>query len=238
MSPLTWLPISLTIKCTMSESLHERCLRLCGSSAQSCFINDASQLTCLSDMLINKAYGLSSLMEMIKAENTSESVSELIDESVGITDEIINWVKYLQVTRDLKQTIQCTLEGEHANKRKELRYPFPPALSKQITFKAMCEEKMQEVELVNFSRSGLQFLCGFPVKEGSEVDAELKAVTPDKTLKLSAKVKYVMEQDGIYVVGTEIAKVSNTSDFDFFRGVMEFINATVTGMEQDDQKPD
>jgi hypothetical protein len=216
----------------MSESLHERCLRLCGKNARNCFMNDPGQLTCLSDMLINKAYGLSSLLEMIKAENNSGTTRELIDESVGITEEIINWVKYLQVTRDLKQTIHCALDSAHSNKRKELRYPFPESLRKQITFRAMCEQKMQEVKLVNFSKSGLQFVCNYPLKEGSEVEAEMTAVTPDKTLRLKAVVKYVMEQEESYVVGTAIDEVSNSSDFDFFRGVMEFITATVTNMEQ------
>jgi hypothetical protein len=222
----------------MSESLHERCLRLCGKDAQSCFMNNAGQLTCLSDMLINKAYGLSSIMEMIQSEDNSESTRELIDESIGITEEIINWVKYLQVTRDLKQTIHCALDSSQSNKRKELRFPFPESLRKQITFRAMCEEQMQEVQLVNFSKSGLQFVCSNPVKEGSGVEAELTAVTPNKTLKLNATVKYVMEQDESFVVGTSIEDVSNRSDFNFFRGVMEFITATVTNREQTEEQDD
>jgi len=219
----------------MSESLHERCLRLCGTNSQSCFINDPGQLTCLSDMLINKAYGLSSLLEMIKADGGSGSASELIDESVLITEEIINWVKYLQVTRDLRQTIHCALDGGQATKRKELRYPFPKSLRKQIVFKTTCDREQEEVQLVNFSKSGLQFLCGTPMEEGSRFEAELTAVTPNKTLTLHATVKYVMEQDGTYVVGSAIEKVSNNSDFNFFRGVMEFITATLSHMEQGGQ---
>lgn len=219
----------------MSESLHERCLRLCGKNAQSCFINDTGQLTCLSDMLINKAYGLSSLLEMIKAEGGSETTGELIDESVLITEEIINWVKYLQVTRDLKQTIHCTLDVDQSSKRRELRYPFPESLRKQIVFKTLCGDEMKEVDLVNFSRSGLQFVCAHPVAEGDSVEAEMTAVTPQKTLTLHATVKYVNEQDEGFVVGSAIEDVSNNHDFNFFRGVMEFITATVSHFEQGKQ---
>jgi len=221
----------------MNESLHERCLRLCGKTSQSCFINDTAQLTCLSDMLINKAYGLSSLLELIKAEGLPESSVEMVDESVGITQEIINWVKYLQVTRDLSHTIRCAMDGKHPVKRSEMRFPFPDALDKQIILKARCDSESHNVRLVNFSKSGLQFVCNGMLETGRSFDAELVAVLPDKTLGFKAVVKYIMEHDSTFIVGAAIEEVSNNTDFDFFRGVLEFISATIAKVEKDENKP-
>ena len=210
----------------MGESLHDRCQRLCGDNVQGCFVNDASQLTCLSDMLINKAYGLAALLEMIKDEDLPGSAAELIDESVGITDEIINWIKYLQVTRDLKRTIHTALESQDSN-RSEPRYPFPPMLGEVIVLRVGCEEELREARLVNFSRHGLQFACEHKVPVGRPFVGELKAGQVDKHLTFKAVVKYFNEGLEHNVVGAAIEEVSNQSDLNFFRSVLEFIAATV-----------
>lgn len=221
----------------MSESLHERCMRLCGKDARSCFINDIGQLACLSDMLINKAYSLSSLLEMIKEDGLPESTSKLIDDSLGITAELVNWVKYLQVTRNLRHTINCSLENADPEHRREIRYPFPEYLNKRIILRAMCDREMQEVNLLNFSPGGLQFVCNHPLKPGRSFEAKLRAVQLDKTLGFRAVVKYVMEQGENFIVGAAIEEASNSLDFNFFMGVMEFISATISGIEQDGDQP-
>lgn len=222
----------------MSESLHERCMRICGKDARSCFINDPGQLACISDMLINKAYSLSSTLEAIKAEGLQESTSKLIDDSLGITAELLNWVKYLQVTRDLQNTIHSTFETADPDNRREMRYPFPEYLNKLITLRARCDREMQEVNLLNFSSGGFQFLCNSPLDTGRSFEAELRAIQPDKTLSFGAEVKYVLEQGENFIVGAAIDEVSSSSDLNFFRGVMEFISATISRIELGDDQPD
>lgn len=218
----------------MSETLHDRCMRICGKHGLECFNESPKMLTCLSDMLINKAYGLSAVLDMLKAEEIPDSAKELLDESIDITTELINWVKYLQLTRDLRgATVSAFETAEHDNQRAENRFPFPDILKKHILLRVGCIEELEDVELVNFSRHGMQFMCNGNSAPDKIMKAELQAVHIDKTLMMDVEVKYTKDN----LVGASIANHSSQVDLDFFDSIMGFLSETLVKLEGSNNNP-
>lgn len=212
----------------IEESFHQRCQRLCGSRTDRCFVNNAGQLTCISDMLINKAYGLGALLELVKSEDIPPAAREMLDESIVITEELLNWVKYLQITRDLKNTAISSLPAPEDEKRKLTRFPFPEEFSSSIKlFLDSGESEMSECKLLNFSKKGLQLATDVQLRSGDIIKAQLVAVIVGRTVDLKAEVKYAIEKKGTYVAGVEIREVSAQTDFDFFYNVLEYIKESI-----------
>lgn len=72
----------------------ERCQQICGDGSDLCFNNE--QVDCISDMIINKVYALSAIIDRAREDNQCEQIAEFLDMASENVDELINWVKYLQ----------------------------------------------------------------------------------------------------------------------------------------------
>lgn len=209
----------------MSETIHARCDRLCGDANHECFVNNSSQLTCLADMLVNKVYGLSSVLEILKAEELPDSAREFLDESLDITDELINWVKYLQMTHDIKSMAVSLQSGAEGNRRKEDRFQFPEVLHKHIKLMTGQGDDLKESTLIDFSKSGLQLVTIEPLEPDTVFDAQISAPRVGKFMQFKARVKHTSEHLGAITVGASLEEANSPNDLHFFHSIMEFISS-------------
>ena len=90
----------------MSKFLKDRCTMICGEEERDCITANNKQVRCVADMVVNQAYGILSVVDMIKTEKDQQVVGEYLDEVKTISNELINWAKYLQVTHDIQKTVQ------------------------------------------------------------------------------------------------------------------------------------
>jgi hypothetical protein len=206
----------------MPEGLPERCRRLCGAEEPACFAANSGQLSCLSDMIVNNAYGISSILEMTKAETRPDVMADNLREALLITKELINWVKYLQMTRDLRQMVR--LSFDRADERRETRYPLPEVFREFIVLEVITHAGTIAAVLSNFSMSGIQFQFPRPVEADTDLECHLRTKhMVGKEVRFTATSKYCKAHDDAFLVGAQIGDVSDASDFDFFRNVFDFI---------------
>ncbi len=202
----------------MSESLYARCQRICGTDDKSCFIHNAKQVSCLADMHVNKMYGLSAVLEMIKADGVSESSEELLDESFQITDDLINWVKYLQISSDVNKG----LATDDPERRDSIRYYGLSSLA-SITLNTDFGHGMQPTDMVNFSQKGLQIVTKLSVKVGDTFKGEMHSEQHAKSVTFTATVKYFAKHDYETIIGASIDEIDHSGNFNFFRSIMNLL---------------
>lgn len=208
-------------------------MRICGKDNSECFITDPRQVTCLADMLINKVYGLAAVLDMLRAEGLSQMGEELLDESQGITTDIINWVKYLQASRDIiGNATEAGVEGE--DRRNHIRFYGMNSIG-NITLKVSVDDRPEgkpgldtpfEATIVNFSSKGIQFVTETPMAVGDSLSAELSSEQIGKSVSFKAVVRYIAEHEDSLIAGASIETVGNQSDFNLFRSLMGFIAQT------------
>lgn len=76
--------------------ISERCQRLCEQD-KDCFANNRKQITCISDMVINKMWPVKELIEFAKAENQCELLVEPLSMASDSINELIAWIKFLHL---------------------------------------------------------------------------------------------------------------------------------------------
>ncbi len=96
----------------------DRCARICGNNG-SCFSQNVKQLRCISDLLINKLWGIRDITEEVIKENRCESLSELLDMVQKNTNELIDWAQLLQIEHQIHVTID-KWHKENGNKHASL----------------------------------------------------------------------------------------------------------------------
>lgn len=80
----------------MPERIKERCRRICGNQSESCFRYDKTTLFCISDMIINKAFGIEAVLDAIRQSPHSAEIDEMLALTAKDVGELINWAKFLQ----------------------------------------------------------------------------------------------------------------------------------------------
>lgn len=88
-----------SLKPTMPERIKERCKRICGEDDKNCFRHDRTRLFCISDMVINKAFGIEAMLEAIRQSPHSPEIDEMLSMTSRDLGELINWAKFLQGDR-------------------------------------------------------------------------------------------------------------------------------------------
>jgi hypothetical protein len=208
----------------MAEIMKDRCRRLCGEFAGNCFTSNNRQVTCLSDMVVNHTYGILSILDMLRAEKDREVVDEYLDEARTISNELINWVKYLQVTQDIRNLINRMNEVEN-DQRSEIRYPFPDQFRELISLGVDGPGDTYNAAIINFSHSGIRFRYKGPPPGQERLRCSLSSDPRiGKEVSLVCEVRYFAEYEGEMVIGASITEVSDSAEFDFFKNVLEFMN--------------
>ncbi|MCX7794065.1 MAG: PilZ domain-containing protein [Thermodesulfovibrionales bacterium] len=198
----------------------DRCLRICGGF-DSCFIQTKKHIECLSDILINKAFGTSEILEQILKECNEPRMVSLLQEALRSTYEIMNWVKYLQIASDLKFTSEISKVSSN-EKRRHLRYPVPEVIRRYINLTIDAEGKMIEGIITNISQQGLQFIIKEPLKPGKIYSLKISTIrTASKELILKIKVVYCKRNGVNFISGAFVAEMPDELSFNFFKNVLD-----------------
>ncbi len=200
----------------------ERCTRICGS-LDDCFINNKKQIECISDILINKAFGTSTILEQLIKGCQDEGLSLMLREALRGPYEIINWIKYLQIARDLKFSPE-PLRYSPDERRREMRYPLPEAIQKYIDLTIDVEGRMLGGTITNLSQQGLQFMTTEPLRPGMIYDLKLSSTrSTGKDLFLKIKTVYCNRNEDKFISGAFIVEMPDELSFNFFKNVLDLL---------------
>ncbi len=207
----------------MENLLVERCKRICGSATSECIIDNRKQMACITDMVINKTFGIALTLNHALGKDDVNDVKRFVRMALDNSHELANWVNYLQMAKDLREIF--FIERESNEKRREIRYPLPDDYRKYITITTEINGSMLTMELINFSKRGFQALSPALLKEGTvHTFTLITEHSMKKHLTLNATIRYCgAEKDNGYLIGAEIEKVSDSPDFNFFNNVFGFI---------------
>lgn len=216
--------------------MKERCRRICGTEDPRCFIGNLKQVECISDMVLNKVSGIMAVIELTLAEEDRQRISENLVRALSSIEELVNWVKFLQISHDLR-AMSSLIHPEGQVKggksaRKEMRFPLPEAYHKYIAMEIDISGTFVQVSLVNFSRRGIQFLSGEPVPVDSRKDCRLCArhgVRKEVTFRLH--VRHAKRHQDAYIIGGLTEEISDNTAFDFFESIYELIRNALPGTE-------
>lgn len=207
----------------MEGRISDRCRRICGNLGENCFISNGNQIECISDMVVNKAYSVILCLESAQTVELPLEAAEDINRAKLLAGDLINWVKYLQLTRDLKKLIATSHKTED-ERRAETRFPMPEVCRQYIVMEIEQGGFLEPVDLMNFSASGVQFMSSAPLELHSQVHSVLSTRHPiSKQVAMKLKVVYSRKQAEQYVIGAQITELSDRKIFDFFSSVYEFI---------------
>lgn len=84
----------------MPERIMERCRRICGNQGVNCFRHDRTMLFCISDMIINKAFGIEAVLDAIRESPHSTEIDEMLALTAKDVGELISWAKFLQCEKE------------------------------------------------------------------------------------------------------------------------------------------
>ncbi|MCL4476778.1 MAG: PilZ domain-containing protein [Nitrospirae bacterium] len=204
--------------------MHERCRRICGDDKERCFIGNKKQIDCIADMVINKVFGISSIIEISMGESAPEKIRENLSHAVRTMDELILWVKFLQIAHDLRELSSLSYESGVHEKRRELRFPLPGIHQKYILMKVKIADSFVPVVIKNFSPHGIQFTCPEPLVPDTVRDCILLSTHGiKKEVSFKVKVRYCTKQGPAFVVGVQTEDISDKVSFNFFKSVHDFI---------------
>jgi hypothetical protein len=207
----------------MGDKIVDRCKVICGGISESCFMDNTRHLDCIADMVINKTSGISLLLNRALREDPDEA-SENIRNAITILKELSNWVKYLQVTRNLKQLNALHSNAGISDCRKVARYPLPEMYEKYISMKVTLPGRSIPVSIIDFCQRGSQFRSAEPIEPGSIITCTLSTqFNIKKEVHCSMTVKYCSPRDGAYLIGAHVTDVDDSSEFNFFNNIYDFI---------------
>lgn len=208
----------------MGGRLNERCERICGSDFEHCFIANRRQIECIADMVINKVFGISALIETALEEDQPGVLHEKLDRAMRNSRELINWVKFLQVAHDLRTLRTIGAAPETREQRREARYPVPEEAGRYLGLKVDKGDTLRRVRLTNFSRTGMQFRSPEPLEQGVLYRCVLSTEhTIRQEVVLAVSVKYCTAEGEEFLVGVSIEEVSDRPSLDFFQNMIDFI---------------
>ena len=201
----------------------ERCHRICGG-LDGCFINNKKQIECLSDILINKAFGTAEILEQVLKESNDTKLTASIREALRGPYEIINWIKYIQVAHDIK--FSPILKGtDFKEKRKEIRYPLPEVFQQYINLYIEYDKLMLNGQITNISQQGLQFITSVYIEPGTICNLKItSSKMVNRNLFLKVKIAYCIKKDKNYISGASIIELPDGSSFNFFKYVIDLLH--------------
>ena len=175
-------------------------------------------------MVINKVFGITSILELAKMESKEDAMNEYLNKALNQTQELVNWIKFLQIAHDLKTFISLPGETQAYERRREMRFPLPEIYQKYIILKINISGIFVPVILANFSQHGLQFICSQPLEADSVKDCVLvTSQTIGRQVYFKARVRHCAKQNEEYIVGAQIEEISDSASFDFFTSVHDYI---------------
>lgn len=207
----------------MGDKIVDRCKVICGGVSESCVIDNTRHLDCIADMVINKTSGISLLLGKALKESPNEAAQD-IHNAMTISNELSNWVKYLQITRNLKHLNVLHWNVGISDRRKVARYPLPKIYEKYISMKVTFPGRSVPVRIIDFCQRGTQFQSPEPLEPGAATECSLTTTfTIKKEVHFRMMIKYCSLRDDGYLIGAHIDEVDDSSEFNFFNNIYYFI---------------
>jgi len=207
----------------MGDKIVDRCKVICGGVSDSCIIDNTRHLDCIADMVINKTVGISLLLDRALSESPDEAAKN-IRNAMTISNELANWVKYLQMTRNLKHLNELHRNVGISHRRNVARYQLPEIYEKYISMKVNLPDRNVPVSIIDFCQRGAQFQSPEPIKTGAAVDCTLMTThNTEKKVHFRIRIKYCCARGDGYLIGAHIDKVGDSSEFNFFNNIYDFI---------------
>jgi len=210
----------------MGDKIVDRCRVICGGVSESCIIDNTKHLDCIADMVINKTSGISLNLSRALIESPHEAAQH-IHNAMTISNELSNWVKYLQITRNLKHLNALHCNVDISDTRKVARYPLPKIYEKYISMKVTLPDRSVPVRIIDFCQRGTQFQSPEPLEPGAVMECTLTTTfNIKKAVHLRMMIKYCSLRDDGYLIGAHIDVVDDSSEFNFFNNIYDFIVET------------
>lgn len=207
----------------MGDKIVDRCKVICGGVYENCIIDNTRHLDCIADMIINKTSGISLLLGRALREGQDQAVQD-IQNAMTISNELGNWVKYLQMTRNLKHLNELNLDVGISHRRKMDRYQLPKIYERYISMKVHLPDRSFPISIIDFCQRGTQFQSPEPLKTGAAVPCTLTTThNIKKKVDFRIRVKYCCPKGDGYLIGAHIYEVGDSSDFNFFNNIYDFI---------------
>ncbi len=206
-----------------------RCKQLCGQDRKDCFISNRRQIACIADMVINKIAGMSYILQMLKAEVTKEH-KPLIEKIEREIQALVDWVRFLEVSADLKEAIRL-YQDYPQERRRELRFPVTDILKQFVGLEVEVKGFLQSVELVNISNSGLLFRVSDDLSPGTTVKARLLFLkNPISRREFNIVIKHCEAHEKGFLVGAEVEK-DQSDRFKLFESIYEYLKDALEGTD-------
>lgn len=207
--------------------MQKRCAKICGDDAEHCFVDNKKQLDCIADMVTNKLFTVALLLDRAKKEDPKDSIQEYINQALQASSKLLNWIKYLQVIRDIKMLVPLS-ESDMAEFRSEERFPFPEGYHQHIRLSIQKGDFSTQGVLMDFSPHGLRFRCPHALETNFSYLCILStAHSINKSVSFEIIIKHCKETDHEFAVGASIGEIRDVLAFDFFESVLEFIRESL-----------
>ncbi len=209
----------------MINRMKDRCRLICGRDDADCFVMSKNQLECIADLVINKTTATSMMLELSLSGNVIDEDGEAIRKAFASTNELTNWIKYLQMVLDMKELHSLVLGSDMNEKREEIRYPMPEAQADKVGMALADTGGKDFMRVINFSQSGVRFVSPAPYEVGDVVESYLVSSggTWADTVVFKAEVCNCIGSGGSYQVGARVGEVSGKEVFNFFVNVHSLI---------------
>ncbi len=205
------------------KKIVDRCKLICGGVSENCIIDNTRHLDCIADMVINKTSSISLLLGRALREDPDEAARN-IQSARTISNELSNWVKYLQITRNLKHLNAIHGDIGISDERKVARYPLPKIYEKYVSMKITLHGRSVPVSIIDFCQRGTQFQSPEPLEPGTPTECVLTTTfNIKKEVCFRMMIKYCSLRDHGYLIGAHIAEVNDSSEFNFFNNIYDFI---------------
>lgn len=205
----------------MLDRMSDRCKRICGTVDNECYINSKNQLRCIIDMVINNTSTITMTLGFSLDEDSRDAMVENMKLAINSSNELSNWIKFLQLMGDLKKLSSLVLDSDAKENRTEIRYPMTVPTGK-ITVYA----NGAHGDIINYSQSGVKFYCSEPLEPGTSMEADLVLNIPQgKKVPIVLKVAYCIksEDNNQYIAGAQLQEVYGSRLFNFFNEVHHMI---------------
>ncbi len=207
------------------KKIIERCKRICGNPDQHCFIENKNQIMCISDIIINKVFNIKEMLELAARGDQSDQLNKTIKLASDNIDELIDWVKFLQIAHGHQDLVSILTEDEKTpDTRHEKRYPLPAHYQQYIIMKIMGADDSVLLRIIDFSIHGVKFITPMPLDLDSIHEITLSTSQPPSVeVRFKVMIKHCQELDGEFVAGGKIEKIDNDTATDFFKKIYDLI---------------
>lgn len=205
--------------------MEKRCREICGDDVGDCFIDNKNQIDCIADMVLNKVFAVTLSLGPVLDDVSEDKNRQYLEQAMHALHELTNWIKYLQVVRDIR-LLASVAEDRMSDRRRESRYPLPEIYQRYLKFLVAVSDIFIPAKLVNFSRRGLSVVMADELPVGSSHRCMISTVqTIRKEASFTIRIRHCAEHAEGYLVGAEIEDISDGLSFDFFENIVGFINA-------------